>query len=137
MRCYFVKRLLLLALSATLLLTGCGKPEPEPVETIVDTQVGVASWYGEVLHGRKTASGERFNAFGYTAAHRDLPFGTYVKVTNPKNAKSVIVKINDRGPQSPKRIIDLSKGAAVAIGLKSAGIGEVHLEILDGYNPEI
>lgn len=112
-------------------LVNCSFTETETI-----TQTGIASWYGLKLHGRKTASGERFNAYALTAAHRELPFGTYVRVTNPKNNKNVIVKINDRGPQSPERIIDLSREAAIAIGLKSAGVGEVTLEVLEDYKPD-
>jgi rare lipoprotein A len=80
-------------------------------------QSGVASWYGPGFHGKKTASGERFNTGSYTAAHRSLPFGTRVKVTNVRNGKSVVVRINDRGPFAHGRIIDLSKASANAIGM--------------------
>lgn len=77
---------------------------------------GEASWYGPGFHGRKTASGERFNQNALTAAHRTLPFGAKVKVTNVNNGKSVTVRINDRGPYHGGRIIDLSKAANQAIG---------------------
>lgn len=95
------------------------------------SQTGVGSWYGNEFAGRSTASGERFNPEDFTAAHRNLPFGTHVKVTYLKTGKSVFVRINDRGPHKNDRIIDLSKAAAEAIGLKNAGIGEVLLEILE------
>lgn len=89
---------------------------------------GVASWYGPGFHGRRTASGERFNQYGMTAAHRSLPFGTRVRVTNVRNGRSVIVRINDRGPHVRGRVIDLSKGAARAIGI--GGTGQVQMDIL-------
>ncbi|WP_293116750.1 septal ring lytic transglycosylase RlpA family protein [Moorena sp. SIO4G3] len=91
---------------------------------------GVASWYGSAFHGRRTASGERFNQYALTAAHRTLQFGTRVKVTNLRNGRSVIVRINDRGPNVRGRIIDLSRGAARIIGLVRSGTGPVHIEIL-------
>lgn len=86
----------------------------------------VASWYGPGFHGRKTASGERFNQHAMTAAHRSLPFGTKVKVTY--KGKSVIVRINDRGPFIKGRTIDLSKAAARAIGCK--GVCKVKIKVL-------
>jgi rare lipoprotein A len=88
-------------------------------------QVGVASYY---KHGRKTANGERFNPNGLTAAHRTLKFGTRVKVTHLKTRRSVVVRINDRGPFIRSRIIDLSYGAAKAIGV--SGTGKVELVVL-------
>lgn len=91
---------------------------------------GLASWYGSNFHGRRTSSGEVFNQHDYTAAHCYLPFGTVVRVTYLRTGKSVTVRINDRGPHSPERIIDLSGAAAGAIGLKSHGVGRVRVEIL-------
>ena len=91
---------------------------------------GTASWYGPGFHGRRTASGEKFNQNALTAAHRSLPFGTKVRVTNMRNGRSVIVRINDRGPFSGGRIIDLSRGAARAIGMVSSGTAPVRLEVL-------
>ena len=91
---------------------------------------GRASYYGDYFHGRRTASGERFDVHKYTAAHRTLPFGTLVKVTNLINKKSVILKINDRGPHVRSRIIDLSKAAAKAIDLMRFGAARVSIEIL-------
>lgn len=91
---------------------------------------GMASWYGPKFHGRRTASGEIFNQHGLTAAHRSLPFGTQVRVTNRRNGRSVVVRINDRGPRKQSRIIDLSSAAANAIGLKQAGVAPVTVEIL-------
>lgn len=91
---------------------------------------GIASWYGPGFHGRRTASGERFNQNALTAAHRSLPFGTQVKVTNLNNGRSVVVRINDRGPFSRGRIVDLSAGAARVIGLKGTGTAPVRIQIL-------
>lgn len=91
---------------------------------------GRASWYGPRFHGRRTASGERFNAGAYTAAHRSLPFGTKVRVTNLRNGRAVIVRINDRGPYSGGRVIDLSKAAAQAIGMIRSGTAPVRIEIV-------
>ncbi|MFO1155673.1 MAG: septal ring lytic transglycosylase RlpA family protein [Rhodospirillales bacterium] len=93
------------------------------------TQRGEASWYGPGFHGRKTASGERFNQHELTAAHRKLPLGTKARVTNLDNGKSVEVKINDRGPYVRGRIIDLSKAAAEHLGMKNAGTTPVRLEV--------
>ncbi len=91
---------------------------------------GMASWYGPGFHGGTTANGERFNQYTLTAAHPNLPFGTPVRVTNKYNGRSVVVRINDRGPYSGGRVIDLSKGAAQVIGLVSSGVAPVRLEIM-------
>jgi rare lipoprotein A len=100
------------------------------LDKIVSTQTGQASWYG-AESGNRTASGERFNPAAMTAAHRTLPFGTMVKVTNLTTGKAVVVRINDRGPFRSRRIVDLSAGAAEIIGLKSHGVGSVRMDILD------
>ena len=89
---------------------------------------GIASYYGGKFHGRRTASGEIFNKNAMTAAHRSLPFGTKVKVTNLRNGRTVLVRVNDRGPHVRGRIIDLSQAAAKKIGLK--GLVRVKLEVL-------
>jgi rare lipoprotein A len=89
---------------------------------------GVASWYGPGFHGKKTANGERFNTNDLTAAHKTLPFGTQVRVTNEQTGKSVVVRINDRGPYAHGRVIDLSKAAAEAVGI--AGTEKVTLAAL-------
>lgn len=89
------------------------------------TQAGEASWYGPGFHGRRTASGETFNTNDLTAAHRTLPFGTRVRVVNKKTGRSVVVRINDRGPYAHGRVIDLSRASAQAIGI--TGVGSVEL----------
>jgi rare lipoprotein A len=101
--------------TATLTLTAPAEANP--------LQSGGASWYGPGFHGRKTANGERFNTHAMTAAHRSLPFGTRVKVTNHCTGNSVVVRINDRGPFVGGRIIDLSHASARAIGI--SGVSQV------------
>lgn len=93
-------------------------------------QRGQASWYGPGFHGRRTANGERFNQNAMTAAHRTLPFGTQVRVTNLNNGRSAIVRINDRGPFIGGRVIDLSRGAASAIGMLGSGVAPVQVEVV-------
>jgi len=102
----------------------------EETEIISRVYTGIASWYGKKFHGRTTANGERFDKNQLTAAHRTLPFNTNVKVTYLENEKSVIVRINDRGPFIEGRIIDLSEAAASKIDMTSSGIGKVKIEIL-------
>ena len=94
-------------------------------------QEGKASWYGRVFQHHRTASGEPYEMNDLTAAHRTLPLGSWVKVTNLKNDRSVMVRINDRGPVKKNRIIDLSYGAAKVLGLGSSGISSVRLDIVD------
>ena len=91
---------------------------------------GEASYYGRKFHGRSTASGERFNMRDMTAAHRTLPFGTKVRVTNLSNSKSVVVRINDRGPWDGHRIIDVSQAAAEKLGMIQAGTARVRVEVV-------
>ena len=91
---------------------------------------GVASWYGRKFHGRKTANGEIFDAYSATAAHRSLPIPAYVRVTNLDNNRSMIVRVNDRGPFHPERIIDLSYGAAVKLGFADQGTTRVEVEAI-------
>ena len=93
-------------------------------------QSGMASWYGPGFHGRKTANGERFDMYELTAAHKTLPLGSRVMVRNPANGKEVVVRINDRGPYAPGRILDLSQAAASQLGLIARGHGEVVLQAL-------
>jgi rare lipoprotein A len=92
-------------------------------------QVGTASWYGEDFQGKQTASGEPFDMRDFTAAHPSLPLGTYVKVTNLRNGKAVVVRINDRGPVVDGRIIDLSYNAAHALGFEERGVQKVRLDL--------
>ncbi|SAL47953.1 RlpA-like lipoprotein [Caballeronia peredens] len=91
-------------------------------------QNGKASWYGRMFHGRKTASGEKFNMNAMTAAHRTLPLASWVRVTNESNHKTVVVKINDRGPYVRGRVIDLSYAAAAVLGMRGAGTQKVKIE---------
>jgi rare lipoprotein A len=99
--------------------------------TALAGQRGQASWYGHE-GGRQTANGERYHPGGFTAAHRTLPLGSRVRVTNNRNGRSIVVRINDRGPFTGGRIIDLSEGAAAAIGIKGSGVGNVTIESLGG-----
>jgi len=92
--------------------------------------VGMASWYGGVFHGRRAADGSRFNMNALTAAHKTLPFGTVLKVENTRNHKTCYVKVTDRGPFVRGRIIDLSRGAATAIGMLGSGVARVSLEVV-------
>lgn len=94
------------------------------------TTLGRASWYGVPFHGRTTANGEKYDMNKLTAAHKTLPFGSVVKVTNLKNSKSVFVRINDRGPYIRGRQIDLSHAAAVQLDMVSTGVSSIKMEIL-------
>jgi rare lipoprotein A len=93
-------------------------------------QVGTASWYGEYFDGKPTASGEDYDMYDMTAAHPTLPLGSYVRVTNLRNGKAVVVRVNDRGPVVPDRIIDLSYGAAQALQFKEKGLQRVRLDVV-------
>ncbi len=93
-------------------------------------ETGIASWYGSKFHGRRTSSGETFNMYSMTAAHRTLPLPTYARVTNLENNLSIIVKINDRGPFHDRRIIDLSYAAAAKLGFADKGTARVQLETI-------
>jgi rare lipoprotein A len=99
------------------------EPEARAAQGMRELQRGIASWYGQRFHGRRTASGERYDMHALTAAHPTLPFGTIVRVRSLVNGREVDVRINDRGPYIRKRIIDLSRGAAEALGLLEAGTG--------------
>jgi rare lipoprotein A len=131
---------------AALGLTACASfaPKPEaPPQVPAPQQVGpaqpessyveegVASWYGLAFHGRRTASGERFDMNAFTAAHPSLPFGTRVRVRNPHNGRTVTVRINDRGPHVAGRIIDLSHAAARALGLLGFGTKAVVITLAE------
>lgn len=98
------------------------------------SQTGVASWYGRQFHGRKTASGDTFDMNQLTAAHRSLPLNCYIRVTNKENGKSVVVKVNDRGPFHGNRVVDLSYGAAKRLGITNSGTAKVNIERVDGPN---
>ena len=115
-------------LAITALLLGGALATPAAAEESKPIQTGAASWYGPGFHGKKTANGERFNTHDLTAAHKTLPFGTKVRVTNESTGKSVVVRINDRGPYAHGRVIDLSKAAAEAVGI--LGVGKVALAAL-------
>jgi rare lipoprotein A len=93
-------------------------------------QVGTASWYGEYFEGKPTASGEDYDMYDMTAAHPTLPLGTYVRVTNLRNGRAVVVKVNDRGPVVPGRIIDLSYGAARVLKFEQRGLQRVRLDLV-------
>ena len=99
-------------------------------------ETGGASWYGRKFHGRKTSSGERYNMYAMTAAHKTLPLPTYAKVTNLENRRSVIVKINDRGPFHGNRIIDLSYAAATKLGVVQNGVAKVEVRAIDPSRPK-
>ena len=121
-------------------ITENGGDQPEALATVEPATIepegeelgtGMASYYGRELLGRRTASGERFDPTDLTAAHRTLPFGSKVRVTNPRSGKSVVVRINDRGPFARGRLIDVSEAAARRIGLVAMGYGPVKLALLD------
>ena len=130
-----------LAVMGLLLLAACAEQAlpppataslPPPAATAPDqpffTQVGTASWYGGFHHGRKTASGERFNMNDLTAAHRAVKLGTVLRVTNLDNGRTTTVRVNDRGPYVNNRIIDLSAAAARELGMKQDGLARVRIE---------
>lgn len=101
-------------------------------------QYGNASWYGSDFHGRPTASGESYDMHEFTGAHRDLPFGTVIKVKNLRNGREVVVRVNDRGPYIKSRIVDLSRAAASMLGIVSRGTARVSIEVIsfpDGSTP--
>ena len=99
--------------------------------TAHEISTGVVSWYGGKFHGRKTATGEMYDKHELTAAHKSLPFGTKVKVTNIRNGKSVVVEINDRGPYAKSRVLDLSQAAFSEIGHTNTGVMQVEYEIMN------
>lgn len=137
---YFNKMfpLILIAIIILPMLSGCATLFSRPISTDdtrlsiepYSTEYGLASWYGSEYAGNRTASGEIFNPHKLTAAHKTLPFSTIVRVTNLENGKSVVVRINDRGPFIPGRIIDLSHAAAGRIDMVRQGIVRVKLEII-------
>jgi rare lipoprotein A len=105
-----------------------GRPKPY--------QIGTASWYGQNFHGKPTASGELYDMYDMTAAHLTLPMGSYVRVTNLRNGRAVVVRVNDRGPIVPGRIIDLSYGAAQALQFRQRGLQRVRLDLVNPPQPK-
>jgi len=137
---------LLVALGVTASASDAGSPTPakapEAKPTPVQSskvrrwfQIGTASWYGRYFQGKQTANGESYDMNALTCAHRSLPLGTWLRVTNLKNRKSIFVRVNDRGPLPEDRIVDLSYGAAKAVGI--TGLGKVKLEKLRPGDPEM
>lgn len=129
-----------LLITVGFLLSSCGTvrtsksvdtSSEEIVETGARIGAGIASWYGPNFHGRQTANGERYNMDGLTAAHKTLPFNTFVRVVNQDNGRAVDVRINDRGPYVGDRIIDLSRKAAYEIDMIQTGTANVHIYLLD------
>ncbi len=118
------------ALLLALLACSCAHRGAPVAAPLGSTERGLASWYGEPFHGRRTASGEFYDMFGATAAHRDLPFGTRLRVTRRDTGAAVEVRVNDRGPFVRHRIIDLSYAAARRIGLDLDGVAPVTLAVL-------
>jgi rare lipoprotein A len=119
---------------AVFFLAGCGTlmgpKQTEQAMQVVSTEVGIASYYGPQWHGRTTANGEKMDIHAMTAAHKSLPFGTWVRVVLLSTGNSVVVRINDRGPYVAGRIIDLADDAARELGLMDQGIGKVRVEVL-------
>jgi len=120
------------------LLAGCGTGSPRFASTpqveswTGSTELqGIASYYADQFHGRTTANGETFDMNALTAAHRSFPFGTILRVTNVENGKSVVVRVNDRGPFVEGRIIDLSLGAAKAVDIIGRGTAQVIIDVLE------
>jgi rare lipoprotein A len=128
----FLRRALALAIGALVVasLAACAAKPPLRVAPRYKA-TGLASYYGKKFHGRRTASGERFNMHAMTAAHRNFKFGTRVNVINLKNKRSVTVRINDRGPFARGRIIDLSYAAAKKIGMIGDGVVRVKITVVD------
>jgi rare lipoprotein A len=125
----YLRHSVLLALLAALLLSGCAHRYQKPGTGWVET--GTASWYGEDFHGKPTASGEPYDMYGISAAHKTIPLGCRVRVTNLANGSQVIAPINDRGPFVGDRIIDMSYGAARQLGMVDAGLARVRVEVLE------
>ena len=129
-----VKKLRLLSiLCSIILLTSCAG---KSYFRSGNVQKGLASWYGPDFHGKLTSNQEIYNMHALTAAHKTLPFGAYVRVTNLNNGKSVVVRINDRGPFVKGRIIDLSYAAAKKLGMDITGVAPVKVKVLKKYSPK-
>ena len=110
-------------------LTSKGNPKPEDVR-VGDVITGVSSWYGPNFHGKLSANGEVFDQYGVTAAHKTLPLGTVARVTNIDNGKSLILRINDRGPYVGDRVLDCSSAAAKKLGFFNKGTANVKIEVI-------
>ena len=141
------RRILWSCLGASYLLLGCGPAVPRfttratPVTESLPSSVhqleGMASYYADEFHGRKTSNGEIYDMHELTAAHRTLPFDTKIRVTNLENGKSVVVRVNDRGPFKDNRVLDLSYAAARELGLIANGTAQVKMEVLEmGTDPK-
>lgn len=113
-----------------LLLVSLIERNPASAQLLGKEEKGKASFYAKMFDGRTTSLGEKFNQKEYTAAHRSLPFNTMVEVTNVSNKRSVIVRINDRGPYHHSRLIDLTRAAAQYLGITGAGVANVHLRVV-------
>lgn len=100
-------------------------------------QIGKASWYGGTFNGRKTANGERYDMYAMTCAHPTLPLGSWIRVTNLKNKRSTFLRVNDRGPMLPDRIVDLSLGAAQKLGFEVSGLAKVRIEQVNPSDPKL
>ena len=122
----------LIALSAKSEARSSASVEPSPLSVIPkeEHQIGVASWYGQEFQGNTTASGETFDLNGFTAAHLTLPFGTTIRVTNLKNSKNILLRVNDRGPHIGRRLIDVSWAAAKRLGFVHSGTTPVRVEVV-------
>lgn len=105
-------------------------PQSEPVQPRFAARNGMASWYGQQFQGSETASGEAYNMNGLTAAHPDLPLGSRILVTNLKNHRALVLRVNDRGPNIPGRILDVSRAAARRLGFKGEGLAKVRIQVL-------
>src|SRR5437879_7699777 len=110
--------------------SATNKPKSQKPAKAQPYQIGTASWYGEYFDGKPTASGEPYDMYDMTAAHLTLPLGSYVKVTNLRNGRAVVVRVNDRGPIVPGRIIDLSYGAAEALQFTQKGLQRVRIDLV-------
>ena len=110
-------------------------PGPALAGAVGETQTGLAAYYSRRLQGGRTASGERFNNGALTTAHQTLPFGTKVRVTNLKNNRSVMLRVNDRGPTQPNRVLDVSRAAAERLGFVRTGLTEVKVEVIEVPKP--
>ncbi len=129
----FKKQRLLSILCSVILLTSCAGKSYFHSGNV---QKGIASWYGSDFHGKLTSNQEIYNMHALTAAHKTLPFGAYVRVTNLNNGRSIVVRINDRGPFIKGRIIDLSFAAAKKVGMDITGVAPVKIKVLKKYSPK-